>query len=136
MSTQLSPEILKLFTDFQQAELDGVLTYQKLAELTDDEQLKAAFKEAAADEGRHAAVLKSYTNANLTPNSAGAEQLAAAAAMFDMSTLLDGMSKGEYAGYDVYAPLIKDYPLLESVMNDERKHGEMLAAEAERLRNK
>ena len=134
MSKQIDEETLKKLVAFQQAELDGVVTYQKLEELTDDIQLKEVFRKTAADEGRHAAILRSYTGAELTPDSAPAQQLAAGLKTMDMPTLLEGISKGEYAGYDMYAPYIQDFPLLKDIMADERKHGQIMAEEAARLR--
>lgn len=59
---------MKILIGFWQAELNGVVTYQTLEKLTDDEKLKETFRKTAADEGRNAAILKTYTGAELTPN--------------------------------------------------------------------
>ena len=49
ISKQIDEETLKILLSFQQAELDGVVTYKTLENLTDDELLKEAFRKTAAD---------------------------------------------------------------------------------------
>ena len=133
MAENYSKEVKELFAKFQQAELDGVLTYQTLAGLTDDEQLKAAFLEAAADEGRHAAICKNISGETLAPNPEAAAKIKAAVGMLGFPALLEKISQTEYAGFDMYKPYL-DYPNVPSMQQDEKKHGDMMAAQAKRLK--
>ena len=67
----------------QQGELDGVETYKMLAEVVHNEDDVKAFKELAADEGRHAAVFKKYTGEVLKPNKTVLETYRDLPGMFD-----------------------------------------------------
>ena len=58
----MKQEVKELLVQYQQGELDGVLVYQALAKLSPNESMKKALLELAADEGRHAGILKKYTN--------------------------------------------------------------------------
>ena len=53
----------------QQGELDAVLMYNKLAEKVKDEKDAAAFKQLAAEEGRHASVFHGWARLRLFPSS-------------------------------------------------------------------
>ncbi|MBQ3379193.1 MAG: rubrerythrin [Clostridia bacterium] len=128
---ELSKE-LKKFLRFQQGELDGVLTYQTLAGLTDDAELKAAFLEAAADEGRYAAILRNTTREALKPDHEAAANIKMAVQAVGFSALLEKISAVEYAGFDMYAPHL-DYPNVSEMQKDEKKHGDMMAAQAKSL---
>ena len=132
---KISEEVRKQLIAAQQGELDGVLMYQRLAELTDDPELKAAFKEAAADEGKHASILREYTRTDLKPSSAGADQMEAALKSMSMADLLDRISAGEYAGYDNYKPYSEDFLGVVEMMEDERKHGRVMQEQAARIRS-
>ena len=58
----MKQEVKELLVQYQQGELDGVLVYQALAKLSPNESMKKALLELVADEGRHAGILKKYTN--------------------------------------------------------------------------
>ena len=133
MERKLSEETLKEFLIIQQKEIDGAVIYQKLQTLTDDEELKAAFREASADEGCHAAILKGFTNKTLVPEENAGEALLQLAAECGLAELLERLSKAEYSGYDMYAPYAREYPELRTIMADEVKHGDSMAAQAKRL---
>ena len=51
----------------QQGELNALLIYKRLAKITKHPKGNEVFSEIAADEGRHAAILRSYTNEVLKP---------------------------------------------------------------------
>lgn len=71
MNNEQKEMLLKL----QQAELDGVVIYQKLAELEELKDIKDQLLEMAADEGRHASLIRSYTQEVLKPSSKQAEEI-------------------------------------------------------------
>ncbi|MBR2742331.1 MAG: hypothetical protein IKD89_01940 [Clostridia bacterium] len=133
MAENLSKETKELFVKFQQGELDGVLVYQTLYELTDDAELKAAFSEAASDEGRHAGILKNITGEVLKPNPEAAAKIKAALGALGMAALLERISATEYAGFDLYKPYL-EYPGVAAMQQDEKKHGDMMAAQAKRIK--
>ena len=114
------------FHSFQQGELDAVLMYRKLAELTDDAGLKQAFLDAAADEGRHAVICQKYTGKTLKPSEKLAKLVSKAYRLVPKAILLRGVAIGEYKGGDAYRPYIADYPELEKIMFDEYRHGDVM----------
>ena len=62
---KMTDEARKTLIKAQQGELDGVETYLMLAEVVHNEDDVKAFKELAADEGRHAAVFKNIKHRHL-----------------------------------------------------------------------
>lgn len=61
-------QIRVLLIKAQQKELDVVLMYRGLANLAKDEPTRKTLLRCAADEGKHAAMLKTLTGVNLTPS--------------------------------------------------------------------
>ena len=120
------------FRSFQQGELDAVLMYRKLAELTDDEELKEAFLDAAKDEGRHAVVCAKYTGEELKPSEKLANMVSKAYKLAPRALLLRGVAIGEYKGGGAYRPYIADYPELEKIMFDEYRHGDRMKSLAKK----
>lgn len=118
----MSIDKTKIFTGAQQSELNAVLMYRKFAELTEDEKLRKIFLEAAADEGKHAAILKKYTNKTLQPKSFQANFLGLMFRILPKKILFVLVSKGEYAGGDSYKSFVSQYPEFEEMMNDEYRH--------------
>jgi len=64
---QITNEEMKFLLKSQQGELDAVLMYKALANKVKREKEAEAFRQLAADEGRHAAVLKQITKTVLKP---------------------------------------------------------------------
>ena len=116
----------KAFLGFQQGELNAVLMYKKFAEITRNPEYKAAYLEAAKDEGRHAAILAKYTGEKLQPKAAQANVLGVLYRLLPKKLVHLGVSKGEYFGGNGYRPYVGDkYPEIEGMMNDEYKHGDL-----------
>ena len=122
----MTEEARKTLIKAQQGELDGVETYLMLAEVVHNEDDVKAFKELAADEGRHAAVFKDYTGEVLKPNKTQAFAVAALYSLLGKKILYPLIAKFEYAAIPGYEELMKDYPEVESVKNDEKRHGDTL----------
>lgn len=122
----------KAFLSFQQGELDAVLMYRKLAELTDDSEMKEAFLEAAKDEGRHAVICRKYTEEDLKASDGLANIISKAYKFMPRALLLRGVAIGEYKGGDSYRPYIADFPELERIMFDEYRHGDKMKSLAKR----
>ena len=112
----------------QQGELDGVATYLRLAELVSNETDAEAFKRLAADEGRHAAVFKQYTGEVLRPKKLQSTAVAAAYLLLGKRILYPIIARFEYSAVPGYEQLMEDYPDVESVKDDEKRHGDTLKA--------
>ena len=123
---KMTDEARKTLIKAQQGELDGVETYLMLAEVVYNEDDVKAFKELAADEGRHAAVFKNITGEVLKPNKTQAFAVAVLYSLLGKKILYPLIAKFEYAAIPGYEELMKDYPEVESVKNDEKRHGDTL----------
>ncbi|MCR5301400.1 MAG: rubrerythrin [Lachnospiraceae bacterium] len=122
----MTKEVRKTLIKAQQGELDGVETYKMLAEVVHNEDDVKAFKELSADEGRHAAVFKNYTGEVLKPNKTQAFAVAVLYSLLGKKILYPLIAKFEYAAIPGYEELMKDYPEVETVKDDEKRHGDTL----------
>ena len=68
----------KVLLKLQQGELDAVLVYRKLAELASSEEEKNVLLSIAADEGRHASIIREYSKEILKPCNKSSEEIEAA----------------------------------------------------------
>ena len=116
----------KFILKSQQGELDAVIMYQKLADKMKDPKVKEVLLQLAADEGRHAAVFYNLSETNLKPRSLQANLISILRYIVGWKLLFKLMSIGEYKAVDTYAPVIKDFPEVESVQKDEGRHGDIL----------
>ena len=112
----------------QQSELDGVETYLMLADIVNNEADKEAFKKLAADEGRHASVFKRYTGENLRPKMLQARAVVILYRLIGKRALYPIIARFEYAAIPGYEQLEKEFPEVESVKNDEKRHGDTVIA--------
>ena len=110
----------------QQGELDAVPMYLRLSEIAKDQKLKAIFKQLAAEEGKHAAVFQKLTGEKLTPKMLKARMLPILQKVLGWKLLIKIISKAEYSACKTYEPVVKMFPEVESVRNDEKKHGDIL----------
>lgn len=110
----------------QQGELDGVETYLMLADTVHNESDRKAFKLLAADEGRHASVFRQYTSVNLTPRKLQARAVVILYHLLGKRILYPIIARFEYAAIPGYEQLEADFPMVESVKNDEKHHGDTL----------
>jgi rubrerythrin len=110
----------------QQGEMDGVETYLTLAKIVHNETDVKVFKKLAADEGRHASVFKQYTGKALKPKKGQALAAAAGYLLLGKKIAYPIIAKFEYSAISGYEKLMKDYPEVESVKNDEKRHGDTI----------
>jgi len=120
----MDDKTLKALLGAQQGELDAVLMYQKIAARIKDPDIKAILLDAAKDEGRHASVFHKLTNVVLKPKSLQANAVVFLMYILGKKRIFKIISSFEYKAKDSYAPLIKDFPEIESVAQDEVKHGD------------
>ena len=117
----------KILLKSQQGELDAVLMYQALAEVVKDTKDADTFRKLAAEEGHHAAVFHGLTNENLKPKKTLAILMPILYKIIGKKRLYPLIAKGEYAAAENYAPVVEKFPVIESVKNDETRHGDTVA---------
>lgn len=102
--------------------------YKALAEKVKDPKEAEVFRQLAAEEGYHAGVLRQLTNTVLKPRTTRAVIIPLLYKICGRKRMLALIAKGEYKAADRYAPMVSRFPTLESVMNDERRHGDVVKA--------
>ena len=117
----------KILLKSQQGELDAVLMYQALANVVKDTKDADTFRKLAAEEGHHAAVFHGLTNENLKPKKTLAILMPILYKIIGKKRLYPLIAKGEYAAAENYAPVVEKFPVIESVKNDETRHGDTVA---------
>ena len=123
-----SKEDMKILLKSQQGELDVVLMYQALADVVKDKNDAATFRKLAAEEGHHAAVFHKLTRKNLKPKKTLAFFMPILYKVIGKKRLYPKIVNGEYKAYENYAPVAKKFPEIESVREDEKRHGDMVAS--------
>lgn len=121
MTTEERKTLLKA----QQGELDAVILYRKLAEISKDKSMKEEFLKVAADEGNHAAILRGYTGAALKPKSAKANFVSLMYKVLGSNFTMNLLAKGELKSIDKYNPLVQGFPNIKKIIKDEAKHAEI-----------
>ena len=117
---------MKALLKAQQGELDAVLMYNALAEKARDPRDKEAFRMLAAEEGRHAAVFHELTGQTLQPRKTKAVLLPLLYGCLGRKILYPQIARFEYAAVKTYAPVAERFPSVESVKQDEKRHGDIL----------
>ncbi|MBQ8139776.1 MAG: hypothetical protein IJ195_10005 [Lachnospiraceae bacterium] len=112
----------------QQGELNGVETYLRMAELVHNESDAKTFRALAADEGRHANVIKQYTGKVLKPKKTQALLVTTLYRILGKRILYPLIAIGEYIAIPKYKKMMTEFPELESVKNDEKRHGDTMLA--------
>lgn len=112
----------------QQGELDAVKLYQRLAEIVKHEKGKNLFLEVAADEGKHAKLLKSYTNIALKPKGIKASVVVLLYKLIGHNFVMGLLQKGELKSINVYQGLVDDFPKIQEIIDDEARHAEIARA--------
>ena len=112
----------------QQGELDAVLLYQSISSLVNRDELKSVLLDVAADEGRHALVLKEYTGAKLVASQRKARQVGFLYRFLGHRATMKILAKGENKAAEGYRLLIDQFPRLSSIMLEEMEHANRLLA--------
>ena len=108
----------------QQGELDAVLMYRRLAKRVKKEQDREAFLRLASDEDRHASVFYAYTKTDLKPKHAKAILIPLLYRLAGPEKVYPLIAKGEYGAAKKYVDLLRDFPEVERVLQDENHHGD------------
>jgi len=86
------------------------------------------FKKLAADEGKHASVFKKYTGEVLEPKNTQANAVAILYKLLGKRILYPIIAKFEYDAMPRYERMMREYPEVEEVKNDEKRHGDTVKA--------
>lgn len=108
----------------QQGELDAVLMYNALADAVKDTNDAQTFRRLASEEGRHAAVFKALTGETLKPKKTLAILLPILYRLLGKKRLYPIIAKFEYSAVNTYAPVAQTHPEVQSVKDDEKRHGD------------
>ena len=123
----MTQEQFKELLRSQQGELNAVLMYQRLAEVVKTDKEREAFLQLAKEEGQHASVFHAYTKEALKPKTAMAVIMPFLYRILGKKRLYKLIAKGEYDAAVGYEHLIADFPDVESVKNDEKRHGDIVS---------
>lgn len=124
----MTPKQYKELLRSQQGETNAVLMYKRLAQVVKTEREREAFLQLAREEGRHASVFHAYTKQVLKPQKTMSVILPLLYRLLGKKWLYRLIAKGEYDAAVAYEHLIADFPEVESVKNDEKRHGDLVSA--------
>ena len=124
----MTPKQYKELLCSQQGETNAVLMYKRLAQVVKTERERETFLQLAREEGRHASVFHAYTKQSLRPQKTMAVVLPLLYRLLGKKRLYRMIAKGEYDAAVGYEHLIADFPEVESVRNDEKRHGDLVSA--------
>ena len=124
----MTPKQYKELLRSQQGETNAVLMYKRLAQVVKTEREREAFLQLAREEGRHASVFHTYTKQTLKPQKTMSVILPLLYRLLGKRWLYRLIAKGEYDAAVAYEHLIADFPEVESVKNDEKRHGDLVSA--------
>ena len=130
METKPYKEITKTekekFIKAQQGELDAVILYLKLAETMREIKNKEIFLKIAADEGKHAGILKKYTGENLKPKNFKAFIVVSIYKIFGLKFTIKMLAEGEFKATREYYSLVEKFPNIQEILKDEELHGKLI----------
>lgn len=121
----MTDEQIKKLLKAQQGELDAVLLYQAIAGLVKDEAMKEKLKQIAADEGKHASILRAYTEKVLRPKRTKAVVVSFLYRILGHSAVCTLLSNGEMKSIPSYETLVSDFPRIKEIMEDELRHAQI-----------
>ena len=107
--------------------------YQALAKMVKIEKERETFLQLAKEEGRHASVFHAYTKEALKPKKTMARIMPVLYYLLGKKRLYKIIAKGEYDAAIGYEHLIAEFPEVESVKNDEKRHGDIVSELLNRL---
>ncbi|MBQ6398282.1 MAG: rubrerythrin [Oscillospiraceae bacterium] len=124
----ITAEERKVLLKSQQGELDAVKMYNALAKVVKEPAEAETFRQLAAEEGHHAAVFKAMTNEVLKPKNTKAIVIPLLYRVIGKKTLYPIIARKEYDAAKKYEPVAARFPEVETVKNDEQRHGDTVLA--------
>lgn len=123
-SKKIRKKDMKALLRSQQGEADAVLMYERLSAVVKDPADAAAFKRLASDEARHESVFKAYTGAELAPKKAKAIFVPLLYRLLGREKVYPLIASGEYKAVKKYKRVVRRFPDVRSVQDDEQIHGD------------
>lgn len=122
MREDIKQELLKA----QESEMETVVIYKYLAGRAKDPDMKNAFLKMAADEGKHAGILRKYSGKTVTRKEKPALRFRIMTRLFGLKMVMRMMLTSEQKNAEAYAPVAKANPAMRDILNDERRHCKIL----------
>lgn len=117
----------KQLLKFQQGELDAVALYKKLAENMKTEESKKLLLSVAADEGKHAAILREYTGETLKPSYKKANLMDFLYRRMSKKLTFLILESGEKLSVYPYRKIEGRYSKITGIIADELRHSKIAA---------
>ena len=122
----LSPEVRKEFIRNLKDEINGYKIYTTLAGMIKDEHNSKILARIGADEKKHYDLLKKYSGIEVKPSRIHIFFTVLWARLFGLTFTLKLMEKAEQNAPVSYGKLIKTYPELKPILEDEESHEQEL----------
>ncbi len=117
-------EEMNILLKAQQGELDAVLMYNALAGTVKDQKDAETFRQLAKEEGGHAAVFRELTGKTVQGKKTRAILVPLLYRIFGKKIVYPIIAKKEYDAVKTYEPVAERFPSVQSVKDDEQRHGD------------
>ena len=122
----ITDEEMKTLMKAQQGELDAVLMYNALADTVKDPKDAETFRQLAKEEGGHAAVFRELSGTTLKGRKTKAILVPLLYRCLGKKIVYPIIAKKEYDAVKTYEPVVARFPSVQSVKDDEQRHGDMV----------
>lgn len=119
--------IMNKMIKFQQGELDAVIMYKSLADKMNHDEDRKMLLSIAADEGKHARILKNITNTDLKAEAGLKKAVLFFYRIVGKKLLFKIISQSETNAYKSYEPYFNKFPQIKEIADDELRHGKLLS---------
>lgn len=127
MKIEMTDKERKILLKAQQGEMDAVLVYRNLANVVKVKGLKEQFNLIAAEEGKHASILKTYTETVLKPKAFKSVIVLLLFRTIGLKNLVGILAKRELKASAQYETLITRFKKVKEIMADEKKHADIIS---------
>lgn len=124
----MTEEDRKILLKSQQGELDAVCMYDDLADACSDPLDRATFKQLAEEEEHHASIFQKLTGKTLKPKKGQAVLVSMSYRIIGKKKLYPKIAQAEYEAAENHERLAQKFPEIQSVKNDEQRHGDTIMA--------
>ena len=120
----ITDEEMKTLMKAQQGELDAVLMYNALADTVKDPKDAETFRQLAKEEGGHAAVFRELSGKTVQGRKTKAILVPLLYRCFGKKIVYPIIARKEYDAVKTYEPVVARFPSVQSVKDDEQRHGD------------
>lgn len=124
------------YKKLQQNEIDGSVTYKKIAQMVRDKDQRKILLAISDDELKHAKTFEKYTGITKKPRRLRVLLYIIIARLLGYTFIIKFLELDEDSGIDFYKNDIRQFPELEQILEDEERHEQQLIAmlDEERLK--